>query len=310
MAHSEPQGTEPRLDLALAQLAERQHGVVSLSQLASLGLSRSGVQSRICRGRLHRVHRGVYSVGHPLLTVEGRYMAAVLACGPGAVVSHRSAADLLDLRRTDRATVDVTTPGQRGRKRQGIDAHRSVSITAADTTRVRGIPCTTVARTLLDLTDVVDDRAVERAIERAEQLRRFDLRALERTLARAEGRAGTSRLRDLIRSGLRKPTLTRNELEERFLHLCRGAGLPEPEVNAWIPLSEGGGAEADFFWREQRLAIETDGNETHGTRQAFERDRLRDQQLAVAGFRVVRFTWRQVEDEPDRVAATVRELVV
>jgi very-short-patch-repair endonuclease len=249
-------------------------------------------------------------VGHPLLSVEGRYLAALLACGPGAFLSHRSAADALGLRSTDRATVDVTTPGQRGRKRPGIDAHGSDSLTAAETTMVRGIPCTTVTRTLLDLADVVDDREVERAIERAEQLRLFDLRALERTLARARGRAGASRLRNLVRSGLRKPTLTRSELEERFLRLCRGAGLPEPEVNAWIPLGESGGAEADFFWRDQRLAIETDGNESHGTRQAFERDRLRDQQLAVAGFRVVRFTWRQVEDEPDRVAATLRELVV
>ena len=296
--------------MALAELAERQHGVVSIQQLGELGLSRGGVQSRVGRGRLHRVHRGVYAVGYPLLSVEGKYRAAVLACGPEAVLSHRSAADHLGLRHTDRPSVDVTSPGTRRRKRRGIDAHESGSLREGDTAIVRGIPCTTVARTLLDLAGVVDERAVELAIERAEQRRLFDRRAVESALARADGRAGASVVRRLVSKVDWRPTLTRRELEERFLRLCREAKLPPPEVNAWIPLSDGADAEADFLWRERRLVVETDGNETHGTRQAFERDRLRDQRLAVAGFRVVRFTWRQVADDPVRVAVTLGKLVV
>jgi hypothetical protein len=283
--------------------------VVSLSQFASLGLSRGGVQSRIRRGRLHRVHRGVYAVGHPLLTVQGQYMAAVLACGPGAVLSHRSAADLQDLGRTDRATVDVTTPGQGGRKRSGIDAHGSLSLTAADVTLVRGIPCTTVARTLLDLADVLDRRGLERAIERAEQLRLFDLKAVDHSLAGADGRKGAALLRAILARRSFHFAPARSELEERFLVLCREAGRPEPEVNAWIPFPEGGGVEADFLWRDHRLVVETDGYETHGTRHAFERDRLRDQRLALAGYQVVRFTWRQVVHETGLVAAAVTKLM-
>jgi hypothetical protein len=236
-------------------------------------------------------------------------MAAVLACGPGAALSHRSGADHLDLRRTQRAAVDVTTLTQRGRKRPGIDAHRAKGLAAADVTVVRGIPCTTVPRTLLDLAEVLDRRGLERAIERAEQLRLFDLTAVEEALERAEGRPGASKLQDLLGCDLRRPKLTKRELEERFLRLCNEAELPQPQVNVWIPFAEGDGVEADFLWREQRLAVETDGWETHGTRQAFERDRLRDQRLAVAGWRVIRFTWRQIAEEPARVATTVTKLM-
>jgi Transcriptional regulator, AbiEi antitoxin/Protein of unknown function (DUF559) len=306
--HSGTQTTQPPLDAALARLAARQHGVVSLVQLLGLGLSASAVRNRVRRGRLHRVHRGVYTVGHSLLSREGRYMAAVLACGPGAVLSHRSAAELLGLRRTERSRVDVTARVRR--RRPGIDAHKSAGLAAEDITSVLGVPCTTTSRTLLDLAEVLDERGLQRAIERAEHLRLFDLRSLERALARADGRVRAGRLRSVLGRGFRRSTLTRNDLEERFLLLCRAAGAPEPEVNAWIPLGDGDGAEADFLWRGRRLAIETDGNETHGTRQAFEADRLRDQRLAIAGFQVIRFTWRQVEDDPDAVVATLRELVV
>jgi predicted transcriptional regulator of viral defense system len=310
MTHSGSKAAAPPFDAALAALALRQHGVVSLSQLVALGMSRSGVQSRVDRGRLHRVHQGVYSVGHSLLSIEGRYMAAVLACGPGAALSHRAAADHLGIRNTSRARIDVTAPGARGRSRRGIDAHESASLAPDDVAVTRDIPCTTVARTLLDLAEVVDRRAVERAIERAEQLRLFDLRAVERALDRANGRTGASVVRRLLARADWRPTLTREELEERFVALCRGAGVPQPEVNAWLPLGSGEGMEVDFLWRAERLIAETDGWETHGTRRAFERDRLRDQELALAGFRVVRFTWRQVEDDPDRVATTLRKLVV
>jgi Protein of unknown function (DUF559) len=224
----------------------------------------------------------------------------------GAVLSHRSAADFLGLRQTERAAVDVSASGQRGRKRHGIDAHQA-ALPREEITLVRGIPCTTAARTLLDLADVLDRRGVEKAMERAEQLKIFDLEEVQATLALANGRRGAAVLADLLPS---RPysTLTRNDLEEAFLRLTRTANLPAPEVNAWIPFPEGDGAEADFLWRDLGLVIETDGNETHGTRQAFERDRLRDQRLALLGYQVIRFTWRQVFAEAERVAATVTKL--
>jgi len=237
-------------------------------------------------------------------------MAAVLACGPGAALSHRAAADHLGIRPTSRLTIDVTAPGARGRTRRGLDVHESARLAPVDVTLVRGIPCTTVARTLLDLAEVVDKRGVELAIDRAEQRRLFDRAGLEQTLARGDGRKGATVVRALLARTDWRPVLTRKALEERFLRLCRRAALPEPEVNEWIPFADGTGAEVDFLWREQRLAIETDGRETHGTQQAFEGDRLRDQRLGVLGYRVIRFTWRQVEEDPDRVAATLRHLVV
>jgi hypothetical protein len=203
----------------------------------------------------------------------------------------------------------VTVPNQRGRRRARIDAHGTGSLAAADVTAVRGIPCTTVARTLLDLGELLDQRSVERALERAEQLWLIDLRALEETLRRANGHHGAGKLRRLLRRAVRPSTVTKNDLEELFFRASRKAGLPDPEVNAWIPFEDGGGAEIDFLWREQRLAVETDGRETHGTRQAFESDRLRDQRLTLLGFRVLRFTWRQVEDDRERVAATVMALL-
>jgi very-short-patch-repair endonuclease len=258
------------------------------------------------RGRLHRVHRGVYAVGHSLLTTEGRYMAAVLVCGPDAVLSHRTAADLWWIRRTDRAGIEVTTPSQAGRKRRGIEAHGATP-PPEEVTVVQGIPCTTVARTLLDLADVLDRRGVERAIERAEQLRLFDLTAVEEALSRANGRKAAATLVSILASPP-YATPTGNDREEAFLQLTRSANLPDPEVNAWIPFPDGGGAEADFLWRDRRLVIETDGNETHGTRQAFESDRLRDQRLALIGYQVIRFTWRQVFEQPELVAATVARL--
>jgi predicted transcriptional regulator of viral defense system len=144
---------QPPRDVAIARLAERQHGVVSLSQLNALGLGKAAVAKRAANGRLHRVHRGVYAVGHGRLTLPGRWMAAVLACGQKAVLSHRSAAGLWSLRPDNRANTDVSLPSRSARSRPGIDVHRSVTLTPADRTVKDGIPCTTLARTLLDVVD-------------------------------------------------------------------------------------------------------------------------------------------------------------
>jgi very-short-patch-repair endonuclease len=283
--------------------------VVALSQLRALGLSKSGVAERAKAGRLHRIHRGVYAVGHPRLTKPGRWMAAVLACGPRAVLSHRSAAGLWGLRPDNRPNTDVSLPLPSARPRAGLDVHATTTLRPEDTTSRDGIPCTTVARTLLDLADVVPPRTVERAVEQAEMLRLFDMRAVEEILTHANGRRGAAVLRNVLADLNDDPGLTANDLEDRFLELCRAAGLPRPKVNQWLELDDGPPIRADFLWRRERLIVETDGWDSHGTRQGFERDRLRDQRAQLAGWRVLRFTRRQVLREPDGAMATTGALL-
>jgi predicted transcriptional regulator of viral defense system len=304
-----PKQAQPPLERAIAELASAQHAVVSLSQLEALGLGARAVSHRVQRGMLHRVHRGVYAVGHPLLTREGRWMAAVLACGPNACLSHRSAASLWGVRSNDRSAIDVVVPSRAGRMRDGIDVHRGGGLAPADRTTLDAIPCTSLARTLLDLAEVVGARGLERAIERAEILRLLDMRPIDDVLRRAGGRRGAGALRAVLAEIEPGSTLTRSELEERFLQICRDAALPAPEIGAWISHPGGGGAEADFAWRDQRLIVDVDGRDVHTTRRAFEHDRRRDQRLMLAGWRVVRFTWRQVVHEPAAVAETVRALL-
>jgi len=298
----------PGLDRAIAELAGAQHGVVALRQLVALGLGARAVRHRVAAGQLHRLHAGVYAVGHPCLTREGRYMAAVLACGPGAALSHRSAADLRELRGSSRTTIDVISPRRPGRKRAGIDAHTSTKLLPRDVSKVKGIPCTSVARTLLDLAAVLPRRAVERAIDQAEILQLLDAKAIQDVLSRTHGHQGNAPLRSILNDHFPGSTPTRNDLEEAFLQICDKARLPRPEVNAWIPL-EPIGYTADFLWREPQLIAETDGRDTHTTKHAFDHDRKRDQRLMLAGFRVVRFPWQQVMHEPSTVESTVRALL-
>ncbi len=293
--------------MEIAALAARQHGVVGLSQLRDLGLSARAVQHRAARGRLHRIHRGVYAVGYPKLTGRGHWMAAVLACGPDAALSHRSAAGLWGLRPDNRPKSDISLPSPSARPKQAIEVHRSVTLTPDDVTTVDGIPCTTLARTLVDLGDVVNRRAVERAVEQAEVLRLFDLRKVERAIAQAGRRRGAGILSSVLED-LDGPTLTHSELEEAFLALCRQAALPTPEVNAWMTLPDGGAIKVDFLWRGERLAVETDGHPFHRTRQSRERDTKRDQLLRLAGFEPVRFTGRQVALEKEWVTRTLLAL--
>jgi predicted transcriptional regulator of viral defense system len=300
----------PRRERAIAEIVRRQHGVVALEQLNARGLASDAVRKRAGAGRLHRVHRGVYSPGHPdLLTRNGRFMAAVLACGPGAVLSHRSAAALHDLRLSTRANVDVTAPGSRGRGRPGIRGHSGATLAGYDVTLIDTIPTTTLARTLLDVADDATRREIERACDQADIQCRLDMNAIDDVLRRAGGRRGAVKLAAVLAVHRLGSTLTRNELEERFLAICRDAGLAPDAVNVWIPYPEGGGAEADFLWRGQRLIVEVDGRNVHTTRRAFEHDRRRDQRLAILGYRVIRFTWRQVMFEAAHVVATLAALL-
>jgi hypothetical protein len=297
------------IDRSIAALALGQHGVVALWQLVELGLSASAVRSRVANGRLHRVHRAVFAVGHPNLTRNGRFMAATLACGLGAVLSHRAVGAKWDLGLRGRPWVDVTAPGTRGRRRPGIRVHSAATLAAHDVAVIDGIPCTTLARTLLDIAEDATRREVERACDRAETQRLLDMTAIDDVLARANGRRGAALLTAVLSEHRVGSTLTRNELEERFLAICRDVELAPDRVNAWIAYPDGGGAEADFLWHAQRLIVEVDGRDVHTTRRAFEADRRRDQRLMLLGWRIVRFTWRQVMFEPAYVAATLRALL-
>jgi hypothetical protein len=234
-------------------------------------------------------------------------MAAVLACGPRALLSHRTAAAQLGLRRDNRRTIDVSLPSKSVRQRPTITVHAANSLRPEDMTVVDGIPCTTVARTLFDLADTRPRREVELAVDQAEVLRIFDGGAVDAVLARMAGRRGASVLSSVL-SEYDTPTLTESELEERFYALCDQAGLPRPEVGAWIALP-GGAVKVDFLWRDAALVVETNGFPFHGTRRRFERDSSRQQRLMRAGLRVVPCTWRQLEREPKRIATTIRALL-
>jgi very-short-patch-repair endonuclease len=295
------------IDVEIAALADRQHGVVGLSQLRELGLSARAVQHRAARGRLHRIHRAVYAVGRSRLTGRGHWMAAVLACGPKAALSHRSAAGLWGLRQDNRRKSDVSLSSPSARPKHAIEVHRSVTLTPEDLTTVDAVPCTTVARTLVDLGDLVNRRAVETAVEQADVLQLFDLRAIDAAIERAGPKRGTGILLSVLEH-LDGPTLTASELEEAFLALCRDARLPTPEVNVWLTLGDGSAVKVDFLWRPERLVVETDGHRFHRTRQSRERDTRRDVLLRLAGFEPVRFTGRQVVFEKEWVTRTLLAL--
>lgn len=290
----------------LARVATRQHGVISLGQMRGLGLTTAAVNKRAAAGSLHRIHRGVYSVvPAQLLSPRGRFMAAVLACGPGAVLSHRSAAALHGLRATDRVRIEVIVPRRSGQRHPGLQIHRSITLTEADVTTVDGIAVTTIARTLADLADVLPARAVERAIEQAVIMEVLDGRALSDQISRHP--RGPC-LRRLTAEPIAPPT--DSEVEERFLTVLRKADIPEPERQVYLaPDDTGPMVRADFVWRAQRLIVETDGARVHRTRRSFEADRRRDQRLTAAGWRVIRITWRQLTEHPDEIIALLRRLL-
>ncbi len=283
--------------MRVAQLAASQHGVVNRRQLLGIGLSKDEIWHRVRVGRLHRVHVGVYAVGHLLLPRYGLCMAAVLAC-KGGVLSHGSAAGLLGLRGMQGRDIDVTVVRAGSRRlRRGIRVHATRSLLPSEVTTEENIACTTPARTLVDLAAVLDRRGLRRALERSIELRLFDGELMDAALERSRGRRGTGVLRELLAVLRDEPAPTRNELERRFLELVRELGLPMPVVNAYV-----GAYQVDFHWPRHRLIVETDGRATHDTPHQFEEDRRRDLELTLAGWHVVRIGWRQLVHEPERVA--------
>jgi very-short-patch-repair endonuclease len=271
-----------KADLVIARIASRQHGVVSTAQLLPAGLTYEGIRRRTAAGRLHHVHRGDYAVGHRHLTFEGRCMAAVLALGEDAALSHRSAAALWRMLPPHDGPIDVTVPGDGGRgRRRGIKVHRSSTFIAGVSILRDGIRLTNAARTLQDL-----HRAVSAAVYRSAVRRALDLRLITSAQLRSEDE------------------LTRSELERMFRDTCRRHHLPPPEVNARV-----GPYEVDFLWPDQRVVVETDSWRHHGDRSAFERDRARDADLQSLGFRVLRFTHRRLMGDRSAVVAALRDLL-
>jgi hypothetical protein len=286
---------------AIVALAERQYGVVSHSQLLALGLAAEAIKYRVRANRLHPLYRGVYAVGQRQLPREARWMAAVLACGPGTVLSHLPAGAHWQLIR-DRGRREVTVPRHR-RERSGITVHEAC-LPADEITVHEGIPITTVPRTLFDLATALTPRQLERAINEAEVRRLWDELSLEHLLDRYPRRRGNPDVRAALQGRSQGATVTRSELEDTFLELTDAAGIQRPEINALVE-----GYEVDAVFRDTRLAVELDGPDTHGTAAAFEADRERDRVLQAAAWRVVRITYRQMRDTPSAVIRDLRMLL-
>jgi very-short-patch-repair endonuclease len=289
-----------RIERGIGAIAEGQYGLVTRAQLSELGLEADAIDYRLKLGRLRPVHRGVYTVGHRLITQHGWWMAAVLACGEGAVLSHRAAAGLWGLRNESR--IEVTAP--RGRHaRSRIRVHRIELPPDEITTHLR-IPTTTVPRTLLDLSTDVSRHELRGAMRQAETQRLTDPLTLGNLIERYPRRKGIANARAIVEEAQRGMGITKRELEHRFQTFLLDAAFPAPTTNTLIE-----GFEVDCVWRRERLIVEMDGRGAHGSAEAFEADRLRDRKLGAKGWRVIRITWRQLHDQPDEVEADLRKLL-
>jgi hypothetical protein len=279
-------------------LVESQHGVVARSQLVALGFSTAAIRHRLDTESLHVLWRGVYAVGRPEVTPFGRWMAAVLACGPDAFLSHLSAAQLWEILPRSDGPIHVSVIAGYQRRRSGIVVHRRVALAASDVTACAGIPVTTAMCTLIDIAPRLERGNLERAINEADKLDLLDPEELRTRLDVEPSRSGVGVVRDV----LDKHTfaLTDSELERLFIPIAQAAGLPLPETQSWIA-----GFRVDFHWPALGLVVETDGLRYHRTAAQQARDRERDQALAAAGLTVLRFTHAQVRYEPGRVKAVL-----
>lgn len=288
-------------DSVIAKLAAGQRGVVTTRQLHGAGFDAAAIRRRCRGGRLHRLHRGVYLVGHTAAPAGALEVAALLACGPGSIVSHRSAAHLWGLAQIQDPPrpVEVTVVGRDAGRHSGIHIHRGRTLGPRDVRRVDGIPATAPARTLLDLAALLPFDQLETGFADARArglVRRGELEAM---LEQTRGRRGGRVFRYLVQLH-QESALTRSEAERKLLALVRAAALPMPTVNARV-----GRFEVDFLWQPQKVVVEVDGYAFHGDRRAFERDRERDATLAARGFVVLRVTWRQLVARREAVLARV-----
>jgi predicted transcriptional regulator of viral defense system len=292
---------DTRPDMRVVAIAREQHGVVSVGQLAALGLDSAAITRRVGSGRLHRVHRGVYAVGHDALTTTASFVAAVLAGGGGAVLSHHSAAVYWGFVRWDGRSPEVTVTGAQ-RRVPGLRVHRSRAVDRRDVMRRDGMLVTSPARTLLDLAAVVGPRELRRAARQAEAARHVNVRQLADVLVRAHGHRGAGALRRVVADG---PAPTRSELEDIVLDLIDRAGIPRPQINAALTL-DGRTVVPDFLWPEQRVILEADGAAYHAGALARAHDAERQALLEAHGYRVLRITWDQAVRHPRQTLARIR----
>jgi very-short-patch-repair endonuclease len=284
---------------ALAERARRQHGVVSIRQLKQLGYGKDAVTRAVRASRLHRLHRGVYAAGYRPLTWEGHCLAAVLACAPAAVASHRTAGWLWGILRSRPGSFDVTAASRRHRK-QGIRLHYA-ELTSTDRAIRDGIPTTSLSRTLLDLAASISFDRLEKSVEAADRRGLLDLRLVDSLLARCSHHPGATALQRALATYRPDPAVTRSDVERDFRALVEGAGL-RPSMNFVVA-----GYELDAYWPEERFGVELEVYETHGTRAAFERDGPRQEDLMLLGVETIRISGPRLDREPraviERVAA-------
>ncbi|HEX7089989.1 MAG TPA: type IV toxin-antitoxin system AbiEi family antitoxin domain-containing protein [Longimicrobiales bacterium] len=293
--------TAAQRERIIAELAGRQRGVVTASQLRAAGFDQQAIKRRLRAGRLHRLHRGVYLAGHPVSPDGAAELAAVLACGAGSVVSHQTSARLWRLPAFLERTgpIHVTVAGRDARHRPGIVVHRVRALAPPDVRHVDGIPATSPARTLLDLASLLPLHDLELTLADARALRLVTDRDLAEVLERAGTGRGAGALRRLLELE-RSHGLSRSEAERRLFTLVQAAALPLPKKNARV-----GRLQVDFLWRREKVVVEVDGYAYHSSKRAFERDRERDAQLAAHGHTVIRVTWRQLRDGAEAVVARI-----
>jgi hypothetical protein len=295
------------VELGLAEIAAGQHGVVARSQVVGLGVAGNTVDRWLRSGRLHRLHPGVYAVGHTAITRRGRWMAAVLASGDGAVLSHRSATALWGIWGSGAGSVHVTVP-RKGRSQRSIRRHFSM-LPDDERDVVDGIPVTSAARAVLDLAGEQGEAAAEAALREIEYLRIYGDVSLPVLLERYPRHRGTPFCREALERARDDPGgRVRSPLEEIFLPFLDANRIPRPRLNAWLSAGEES-YQVDCFWSEARLIAELDGWKSHGTKRAFRKDRKRDRRLGAAGFERIRITEDQVLDEPADLAADLRKLI-
>jgi hypothetical protein len=298
-----------KVDMAIATLAASQEGVIASAQLDACGLGERGARHRVARGRLHRLFPGAYAVGHPIVSADGRRLAAVLACGEGAVLSRRSAASAWGMLNGDGRRFDVVAPGRSGGRvsdEAKVDLRRTRRLPEEDITVLRGIPITTVGRTLLDLSGFAGAQLVQRAVHEAEVMGLLDVEAVLATIERNPGRRGTRMLRGAL--GVGAPDPDNAEFATRFFSLCLDYGLPSPRLGVHV---DGGDRlyEVDALFEAERLIVELDGGRVHRTARNFQTDRRRDSILAARDYQTLRYTWQRLCDEPAAIARELRRVL-
>ena len=298
-----------RVTRKIAEIAQRDHNAVSLDDLRICGLTRSGVHRRVQAGQLYPRYPGVYAFGRPDLTPNGHRMAAVKACGEGALLTHASGAALRGMRQNSASRIDVTIPAGRPLRRlKGIRCHRA-DLEPQDISEVDGIPTTSVSRTLLDLATQISYEGLEKAANEAVVLEIFDMREMEDLLARSKGHRGICKLRRVLEHGdLSGENVPKSGLEERFASLCAKHGLPKPAINRWILLGDEY-HQVDFLWRAQKVVIEVDSKRYHQTGWKLARDARRDELLPASGYRHDRVSEDLLDQRPLEAVAKARTLL-